>query len=220
MQPDTNQDSSIDSTKGEASVTQASPAAPQQSQQSVAPAGSWQFTGGASTQDAESGAAEAAIAPGPAAPESVEWTASEYAAHDKSATWFMALAIIAAVLTAAVFFLTGHDIVSSIVVPIVAVMFGYSAARRPQVRRFSIDNRGIAMGSRFHPFSQLKSFTVSGEGAIRSIMIMPLKRYMPPVSMYYPPDQEEQIMEVLSQYLPFEPERHDNVERVMRRIKF
>lgn len=217
MQPDNDQAPINDSVASQESVTQSSSAQGQE----AAPVAVWQFTGGSSThQDTVNPVTESAGYSHDPTRESVEWTASEYVAHNKSLSWFVALGIIAMALTVAVYVLTGRDPVSAIVVPIVAVLFGYSAARRPQVRRFKIDSHGITMGSRFHPFSGLKSFTVSGEGAIKSIVLIQLKRYMPPVSIYYPPDQEERIMEVLGKYLPFEPERHDNVERVMRRIKF
>lgn len=217
MQPDKKQYARDGSAADRDGAAQNTPA-PERVEQGDAPVTGWQFSGGAEAQQPVVDMAATDPMQEPAA-ESVEWTASEYVAHDKSPSWYMALALVAVLLMVAVYFLTGRDIVSVVVVPVVAVLFGYSAARRPQVRRFAIDNRGITMGSRFHPFGQLKSFTVGGEG-IRSIMLMPLKRYMPPVSMYYPPEQEERIMQVLSQYLPYEPERHDNVERVMRRIKF
>ncbi len=49
---------------------------------------------------------------------------------------------------------------------------------------------------------------------------MPLKRFMPPITLYYPPDQEDAVINALAAYLPHEDRTHDPVDRLMRKIRF
>jgi hypothetical protein len=49
---------------------------------------------------------------------------------------------------------------------------------------------------------------------------MPLQRFMPPISVYYEPKDEAEILGVIGAYLPNEELRNDYVERLMRKIRF
>jgi len=47
-----------------------------------------------------------------------------------------------------------------------------------------------------------------------------MKRFMPFIPMYYAPEQEEAIVEVLARYLPFEERKQDPIDRFMSKIRF
>jgi hypothetical protein len=49
---------------------------------------------------------------------------------------------------------------------------------------------------------------------------MPLKRFMPPLTVYLAPEMEEQIVDFLAQLLPFERHRQDAVDGLLKRIRF
>lgn len=152
--------------------------------------------------------------------EEISWTASEYIAHHKSPAWFIAFGITALLGTVAVFFLTERDIISTIVVILVAVVFGMYAARKPRVQQYALSGAGVTIGQRTYNFSDLKSFALIEEGPFTSIAFMPLKRFMPILSIYFDPKDEERIVAFLAQHLPMEQRGHDAVERFMRKIKF
>lgn len=150
---------------------------------------------------------------------SVDWTASEYIAHDKSVTWFLALIGGTVVLALLVFFLT-HDIISVGLVGIVALYMGILANRKPRVLDYHVDNHGITIEGKFYPFGDFRSFGVLQEGAFSSIVFTPMKRFMPPLSIYYPPEQQNDIADAISMYLPFEPVRFDAMDSILHRIRF
>jgi len=157
--------------------------------------------------------------PSLASNESVNWTASEFVAHHKGAMWFIGLAFIAAALAVGIFLLT-KDEVSTGVVVIAAIAFGALAARQPRELKYMLDNSGVRIGEKFYPYELFKSFSVLEEGAISSIWLMPLKRFMLGLTIYYPPDEEEKIMNVLAAHLPFEDRKIDPVDNLMRKIRF
>jgi hypothetical protein len=58
------------------------------------------------------------------------------------------------------------------------------------------------------------------EGAIPSIVFMPLKRFAVPTTIYYPEEEEENIVGVLAGRLPMEQHGHDAIDRLMHRIRY
>lgn len=151
--------------------------------------------------------------------ESVTWTASEFVAHNKGMGWYGVLALAAGALAAVAYLLT-KDVVSSAIIIIVGILFGVSATRKPRILNYKVDSSGLTIGQKFYPYAEFKSFSVMEEGAFSSIMFLPLKRFMPPINIYYDPADEDKITLVLSQHLPVEHRTHDVVDRFLGRIRF
>ena len=152
--------------------------------------------------------------------EAITWTASEYIAHHKSPMWFVVLGIAAVVTSLGVYLITDADIVSTIVVLLVAIIFGAYAARKPRVQQYAVSPAGITIGARTYGFDIVKSFSVIDEGPFSSIAFMPMQRFMPVLSIYFDPQDEERIVAFLAQYLPMEQRNHDVIDRLMRKLKF
>lgn len=152
--------------------------------------------------------------------DTISWTASEYIAHHKPAGWYMALSLGAIGIAAIVYFVTGGDVTSVIVVLLAAIIFGAVGARKPKEQHFSIGHDGVSIGSKFYNFDQFKSFSIVDEDAFASITFMPMRRFMPAISIYYDPQDEDHIVEVLSVYLPIEDRGRDPIDRLMKKIRF
>lgn len=170
------------------------------------PASGWQYT----PEDAMPQSSEL---------EPVSWTASEYIDHEKRAGWFLAVAGIAAV-TAAIIYLLTHDVVNGIVIIIVGGLFAVSGARRPRTLQYALDARGVHIANKFYDYGELKSFSVMDEGGLSSIQLFQFKRFTTPITLYFPPDQEETIVNFLGSYLPHETRSHDPIDRLMRKVRF
>ena len=151
--------------------------------------------------------------------DTVEWTASEYVAHQKSSGWFAALIVSAIVITGIVIAVTG-SIGSAGVVLLCFVAFGAFAVRKPATKSYKISAEGVTVDNHFFEFDDFKSFSVMEEGAIDCIWLRPLKRITPTVAMYFPPDEEDRIVMVLENFLPMEDRVHDFVDRMLQRFRF
>lgn len=150
---------------------------------------------------------------------SVSWTASEFVAHEKNANWYGLLAL-AGVLGTVIIYLLTKDIVSSAMILVVTVIFGVFASRKPRVLEYVLDQSGIHIGPKFYAYGDFKSFSVFEEGSLNAVLLMPLRRFMPSLTIYYDPQDEEKIIQVLSDYLPFEERDHDMVDKLMRKVRF
>jgi hypothetical protein len=149
----------------------------------------------------------------------IEWTASEYIAHDKNNSWYLLLAGGSIVLVAIVYLFT-RDIFASIAVFIACGALGFIGARKPQTKQYRIDSQGVVVNKRGYLFSDFRSFAVVDEGSINSIWLKPLKRFAAPVVMYYSPDDEEKITTILAVYLPNEQRELDPIDRLSKRLRF
>jgi hypothetical protein len=186
------------------------PPTPEPAPQPEVPRSNWQYN---DDQDQEQAFSEAPqINP-------VSWTASEYIAHAKGMAWFIALGFILFVVVALAYFVT-KDVVTPVVLAVAGITFGVFAARSPRVLQYTIDSRGIQIDQKVYPYAELRSFDIIDEGPLPAILLMPLKRFLPPITVFYDEKEEDAILNVLGSYLPHQEQKPDAVDRLMRHIRF
>lgn len=151
--------------------------------------------------------------------EPITWSASEYITHSKTLAWYLQLSGVA-IVAAGLFYWITRDFVVVGTIFVVAILFGVVAGRKPRVRNYGIDTQGITIGEKKYPYGMFKSFSVIQEGPIRSIFLMPVKRFNPPMSLYYPPEGENEIVEVVGSHLAQEAREQDAIDRFMHKIRF
>ena len=157
-----------------------------------------------------------ALEPGPE-DDDIEWTSSEFVSSDKGILWYLYLAIITiAIMVFA--YLIMHDIVAVVSLGIIALIFGYLGKRKPRTMSYRISNDGVFVSEKLYLYSDFKSFGILREGAFSSLVLAPSKRFMPPLSIYYPPEQEKVITDQIGKYLPFAPVRTDLLDSAMRKV--
>lgn len=183
--------------------------------------GNWQFKPeGQSSQTQPQPTDSAAAQQQPAIPEEeVSWTASEFVAHEKGLNWYLAMVASVLFFTAVVYLITRDKITASIII-LVAIIFGVYAKRQPRTLNYHLEYGGLTIGEKFYDFGQFRSFVMAHEGAFSSISFMPLKRFMPVLTVYYSPDDEQKIVQLLSARLPMENLGKDVIDRFLHRIRF
>lgn len=179
------------------------------------PAGdSWKFN-----PDDENIVSAAPKSKSKAGDKSVTWTASEFIEREKASSWYLVLTVVSAVVSVGLYFII-HDLITSIVVALAAVIFGMSAARKPHEIDYIIDANGLTIAGRLMHYGQFKSFSLDKEGAIASILLMPIKRFSPMTVIYIDPEKEEEVINIVAERLPYDDSVVDTVDRLMRRIRF
>jgi hypothetical protein len=149
----------------------------------------------------------------------ISWVASEFVVHEKSAGWYGALTG-SALLGALIVFAITRDFVSSGVIVVCAIFFGIYANRKPRQLQYQLGDRGFSVGQKHFSYDEFRSFSVVDDGAFSSIVFAPLKRFALLITIYFAPEDEDDIIAVLSDRLPYEEHTPDSVERLMRRIRF
>lgn len=176
------------------------------------PQSSWQFVPETNNPDVSAATQPSASSP-------VSWSASEFIAYHKNAGWYLLALLVVAVIAGGVFLITG-DVISVVSIVVLGILFLVFASRKPRVLQYSVDDKGVTVGQKLYAFKELRSFAVIDEGAMHSISLYPLKRFMPPVSIYYEPQDEASIVDLLGNFLPKEDKNQDMVDRLMHKIRF
>ncbi|MCE7936422.1 hypothetical protein DYH10_01340 [Candidatus Saccharibacteria bacterium CPR2] len=158
------------------------------------------------------------IAHGSKGENTITWEASEYVHHQKGVGWFAILSLIAIIFAVALYFVV--DIWAAMVVILMAVTVIVYAQRKPEVLQYSITPEGLSIGNKNYRFDQFRSFNILHDGGIESIEFLPLKRFMPGISIYFDPAHKDQIINILSLQLPHEDKEPDFIDRLARQIRF
>jgi hypothetical protein len=180
----------------------------------------WEYKpdGAETPKESPEGPADSSPAPSRKANASVSWQAAEFIEHPHPPSWYAAL-FIAAFLLAAVVYLIAKDVIAASTIIIVGVIVGIFAGHKPNQVEYGLDDSGISVNGKHYPYSSFKSFAVLREGSLNSVNLFPIKRFMPPVSAYFDPKDEEKITNALGNYLPYEDRKMDGIDRLSRRLR-
>lgn len=150
----------------------------------------------------------------------VSWTASEFIAYQKDATWYLGAFLVLAVLAGLSYLITRGDLISVMVIVVIGGLFISFASRQPRVLTYEVTSKGIRIGEKLYAYSTIKSFAVIDIGNIRSIDLIPLQRFKPSISMLFDPKDEVVIIQALGNYLPKENRQQASIDKLMHKIRF
>jgi hypothetical protein len=160
-------------------------------------------------------------APEVLAPDStpVTWTAQEYIHLDKSPLWFVIFVIVVLGLVAIdIFSLKSYTF--SVLVVVMAVAVVIYTRRPPRTLTYALSSRqGLYVGERLYSLDEFKAFGLIKDGEHHSIMLIPRKRFSPGVSVYFPEEAGEEIVDILGQHLPMEDLKLDIIDIVVRKLR-
>jgi len=150
---------------------------------------------------------------------SISWEASEYVHHEKDSLWFIGVAVAGLLLVAmSLFLIKSITFTVLVVVMVVAVMV--LATRPPRTIRYQLGPHGLQIDDKKYNFHDFKAFGVQQEGGIYSILLLPVHRFMPGVSVYFPPDQGESIVDIIGSFVPMEKITPDFIDTLTRKLRF
>lgn len=147
----------------------------------------------------------------------IVWSASEFIVHEKNLNWYIGFFAAAIIIEAIIYFWT-QDTLSVVAGIVIFILLGISASRKPRVVEYSVDQSGVSIAHRSYYYSDFKSFGVLQDGAFSSIVLVPLKRFSPPLTLYFAPEDQEKIILVLSSHLPYSPVTIDLIDNLLRKV--
>lgn len=149
----------------------------------------------------------------------IAWDASEYIHHEKTFMWYVTCAFAGMILTLLSFFLMRSWSFSALIVVITAALI-ILGRRPPRTLHYELSSTALKIDGTPYPLVGFKSFGVVPEGGVHSIVLIPVKRFMPSVNLYFPPEHGEEIVDRLGAHLPMERFEPDIVDRFVRKIRF
>ena len=163
----------------------------------------------------------ASTGPQPKSPKdaTISWTASEYIDHTRGSGWYLALSAGTVVLAGLVYLITKDYFATGVIVVMGAVV-GVFSTHKPKQVAYELSSLGLKADEKVYALNLFKSFALIREGALSSVNLIPIKRFMPPLSIYFDPSDEQKIVSLLGSHLPLEEGGLDAIERLSRRLRF
>lgn len=177
----------------------------------------WQYKSAGGVAGSVDAAAE--TQPAAAKGDFVEWSASEFVAHDKGFGWYAVL-VLGTILVSAGLYLLTRDKFSVIVVLIMAAILGVASARKPRIINYRLDNAGLTAGKKFYPYGEYKSFSMPEDGPFAAIVLVPMKRLSFPTGAYLAPDSQQKAVDILANHLPLERDELTLFDQVVNQLRF
>mgnify|MGYP004496626455 CR=1 FL=1 len=149
----------------------------------------------------------------------ITWTAQEYIHIDKTPGWFILFALIVLALVAVdIFFLKSWTF--SVLVVVMAIATIIYIRRPPRTLTYALSPaQGLYVGERLYHFDDFRAFGLIQDGENYSIMLIPRKRFAPGVSVFFPKEAGERIVDILGQRMPMEELKLDIVDLVVRKLR-
>ncbi len=181
----------------------------------------WQYKPGGNSAPGQSNIPQSTAPQAPTTPtdSSVTWTASEYIHHDRGAGWYLLLLLGTIGLAAGVYFIT-KDYFATGTIAVLGIIVAIFAGRKPNQLTYELTGSGIKVGEKNYNYNLFKSFAVIRDGTLNSISLIPIKRFMPPVTAYFAAADEQKITNTLGNKLPYEERKPDSIDKLSRRLRF
>lgn len=150
--------------------------------------------------------------------EPVHWQASEYIHHEKSPLWFILFGLVVLGFMALAIFLV-KSITFAVLIPVMAAALIVYSHRPPRVLDYTLSVKGLYINDKLYPLTDYKGFGVIRDTGEYSVMLLPVKRFRPGVSVYFPERAGEAIVDMLGKRLPMQELHLDLIDRVVRWLR-
>ena len=150
---------------------------------------------------------------------SVSWTASEFIDHEKKSNWYLFL-IMATIIVAGLLFLITHQIISPLAVVVLALLFGIYGNAKPRSLKYVVDASGVTVEKKHFNYDAFKGVEIIKDSIVPEISFTPIKRIAVPLTIYYPKELEDEIVGLVSTFLPLNVKRADAIDRLIARLRF
>ena len=143
----------------------------------------------------------------------VNWEAKEYIQKNKGAGWYIGLVLVSAGLDVVSVLLQWWTFTVLIVFSVLALIV-YSV-RPPRMLHYSLSDKGLSEGNKIYSYTEYRAFGVLNDGDSYAIVLTPRKRFSARVTIYFPEDKGEKIVDALGARLPMEDVKQDFLDKIV-----
>ncbi len=147
----------------------------------------------------------------------ITWSAYEYIHQEKGTMWFTVFGIVTALLVGATIFFQQWSFLVLIIV--IAVVIVVSAKRPPRELTYALTDEGLSIDGKMHSYDSFKAFGIIRDGEEFSVMLIPTQRFQPGITVYFPEEAGEAIVDILGGILPMKDLKLDAVDRLVRLLR-
>ena len=160
---------------------------------------------------------DAPVKEAPAGGEPVRWQATEYIHREKDHIWFVLFILVTIGLIGVAVFLI-KSMTFAILVPVMAAALFIYTRRPPRMLDYTLSRHGLYINDQLFPFNEFKSFALMHGLEQYSIALVPTKRFKPAITINFPEEAGEAIVDMLAARMPMREVEPDVVDRIIKRL--
>lgn len=149
--------------------------------------------------------------------EEVTWSAQEFLHQEKGGAWFALFGVIAVALLALSIWTQAWTF--AVLIVVITVLIIVYSRRPPRELTYSLTDEGLLIDGKLHEFANFKAFGVVRDGDNFSVVLIPIQRFQPGVSVYFPEESGEAIVDTLGARLPMKELKLDVVDKLVRLLR-
>ncbi len=149
--------------------------------------------------------------------ELIQWQAPEYVQERRSPWWFIGFWIVVVVIM----ILAGLVIKSLsfvILVPVMAAALMLYSHRPPRELNYVLSSKGLYINEKLHALAEFRSFGVAKDESVPSLTLIPTKRFRPALTVHFPVEYGEAIVDALGSRIPMQELRLDVFDKLIRKL--
>lgn len=150
--------------------------------------------------------------------EPVSWQAKEYIAPEKNMIWYACLGIVTVGVTLLDIFVM-HSYTVTLLVIVIAILLVVMSVRPARIINYKLTDEGMYVGEQLYSFEDYKAFGVVHDGKENSVLLIPIRRFRPGLSVYFPVESGEDIVDMLGERLPMQEIHLDFVDFIVRMLR-
>ncbi len=147
----------------------------------------------------------------------IQWQAAEYIQERRSPLWFVGFWIVATLLMAIAAFVV-RSWSFAILVPAMAAALMIYSHRPPRILNYVLSSKGVYINEKLHPMSEFRSFGIMRDELVPSLMLLPVKRFRPGLTIHFPAELGEAIVDMLGSRIPMHEVKLDAFDRIIRKL--
>ena len=149
--------------------------------------------------------------------DSVSWDAEEYIVKNHNSWWYVGLAVITIGLSALAILFQGWTFLILVILSAITILV--YIFRPPRQIHYTLNDKGLTEGDRFHPYSDYRAFGILKEGDNYSAILIPKKRFGIQTKVYFPTGSGEAIVDALGLRLPMEEIKLDVLDKIVNFLR-
>lgn len=150
--------------------------------------------------------------------EPVQWQAVEYVQYSKQPLWYVGFGVIVVILMVLAVWLMQAWTFAILILVMAAALMVYSH-RPPRDLHYVLSEKGLYINDQLHPMGEFKSFGVVKSTELNSLMLIPVKRFRPALSVYFPTEVGERVVDILGAYLPMQDLKLDAFDKIVQKLR-
>lgn len=150
--------------------------------------------------------------------ELIRWQGSEFIHHDRSALWYIILAVVVIGLIAVAIFLLRSP-TFAILVPVMAAALVVYTRRPPAAIQYTLSRKGVHINDKLIGYDVFRAFSVVSHEGNHSIVLIPRRRFAISETLYFPEEAGEAIVDMLAARLPMKDAKPDIFDKIISKLK-